>query len=771
MERRSRVSAVDEDLELAERSPSPPMLPPFRRPAAPPPPPPSTTAPRRSLGDSLPRRSLLAPEVARPSDEDYAHGRDSDERKSAEEPENEKPRDRRPRKKRRSRIISELRPVDGPGSALPSVPAINDDDSQVSDDPLEAPDSGERAKEVFTAQRVRIKKSWCPDLRIYMKNAHPLFGICAAHRHHPYKRGDRFLVLLVALLVAVLLCGLFAIRDCCTQVLEVPVTVVNRRLEMAQDTRPSILDERMECVAFYEDCSGVSAVCAQGSTCRDSKDTSIAAQCVPDETPSQKCVIGSCPTGWTCNASTSECTPASTYVCYFPVSGRKEERSELQFAAESNGTFRAIEALFQIPQIAADSATSSVSRSQEKVDRTRLQPRSPTSLLAISSSSSSDLASNSSSSSGDSSQSSSTANASSNSDSSSQLASNSTSESASGSQLPETATVKVTMTEPLNGEVYSLSSTMLVEWHVTLLSGPDPGLDKFRVDFSADNGEFDTIAANISTPSSSQDANTTVYQYEWDLADNISWLCTTCVLKICALDVESVSDNSLCIRSDGKSASNQSNRRLQSAVQGSDSGDVTFRIVREAFECSCGLSHKSFLLAAVIIGVCIPVVVLLAEPLVTFYRDRQLLGLFARRDGPARPVIARYSAKSATRKGRVVLVLVLLGLCVACGFVAAQITTTNFLTETRVIIVLWVVAFAIAVALGVLVYCTLLWFVLFTVRWWGERARERESSGLNQFRNSLLSDDVNAKNNNAASPMSTGWTMRGSEGEEYRMTK
>lgn len=31
------------------------------------------------------------------------------------------------------------------------------------------------------------------------KNAHPLFGICAAHRHHPYKRGDRFLVLLVAL--------------------------------------------------------------------------------------------------------------------------------------------------------------------------------------------------------------------------------------------------------------------------------------------------------------------------------------------------------------------------------------------------------------------------------------------------------------------------------------------------------------------------------------------------------------------------------------------
>ncbi|KAG6614506.1 uncharacterized protein IUM83_03899 [Phytophthora cinnamomi] len=244
MERRSRVSAVEDDLELAERSPEPspekPMLPPFRRAQrpAPPSPPvspqaaaPSTSAapvpPRRSIGDWLPRRSLLAPEVARPSGDDYARGRDSDERKSEEEPESEKPRDRdrRPRKKRRSRILSELRPVDGPESALPSVPAIRDDGSQSSDDPLEAPDSGERAREAFAAQRVRMRKSWCPDLRIYMKNTHPLIGICAAHRHHPYKGGDRFLVLLVALLVALLLCGLYAIRDCCTEVLNVPVAV------------------------------------------------------------------------------------------------------------------------------------------------------------------------------------------------------------------------------------------------------------------------------------------------------------------------------------------------------------------------------------------------------------------------------------------------------------------------------------------------------------------------------------------------------------------
>ncbi|KAF1787167.1 hypothetical protein GQ600_13304 [Phytophthora cactorum] len=168
------------------------------------------------------------------------------------------------------------------------------------------------------------------------------------------------------------------------------------------------------------------------------------------------------------------------------------------------------------------------------------------------------------------------------------------------------------------------------------------------------------------------------------------------------------------------------------------------------------LSHKSFLLAAVIIGVCIPVVVLLAEPLVTFYRDRQLLGLFARvmalldheicySQGPSRP---RFGIAGTL-----------------CGMRLRGSTDNHdqFSDGNACDYRVWVVAFAIAVALGVLVYCTLLWFVLFNVRWW--------ANVLANFRNSLLSDDVNAKNNNAASPMSTGWTMRGSEGEEYRMNK
>ncbi|EGZ19650.1 hypothetical protein PHYSODRAFT_489572, partial [Phytophthora sojae] len=259
-----------------------------------------------------------------------------------------------------------------------------------------------------------------------------------------------------------------------------------------------------------------------------------------------------------------------------------------------------------------------------------------------------------------------------------------------------------------------------IQWHVSLLSGPDPGL---------------------------HNSNNTIFQYEWDLANNLSWLCSTCVLRICALGVDSGSNESLCIRSDGQTTSNKSSRRLQTtSVEGSGSSDVvTFRIVRKALECSCGLAHESFLLAAVIIGACIPVVVLLAEPLVTFYRDRQVFGLFARRDGPVRPVIAGYSSKSATRKGRTVLLLVTLALGVACGFVAAQITTTNFLTEKGAIVVLWVVTFAIAMASGVLVYCTLVCFVVFGVRWWRERAHERrEPSGVSEFQTSLLSEVSNA---------------------------
>ncbi|RLN95782.1 hypothetical protein BBJ28_00009228 [Nothophytophthora sp. Chile5] len=176
-------------------------------------------------------------------------------------------------------------------------------------------------------------------------------------------------------------------------------------------------------------------------------------------------------------------------------------------------------------------------------------------------------------------------------------------------------------------------------------------------------------------------------------------------------------------------------------------------VLAMVLDCSCGLAHASFLLAAVVIGASIPIVVLLAEPLVTFYRNRQVFGLFARRDGPARPVIAGYSTKPATRKGRVVLIVVLLALCVACGFVAAQVTTTNFLTEKGDIVVLWAVTFAIAAALGVFAYCTLVCFVLFNVRWWRERARDRrEPSGLSEFRNSLLSDEDNSRESGVTSP-------------------
>eukprot|EP00644_Phytophthora_capsici_P012132 jgi/Phyca11/563677/estExt2_Genewise1.C_PHYCAscaffold_120737 len=354
----------------------------------------------------------------------------------------------------------------------------------------------------------------------------------------------------------------------------------------------------------------------------------------------------------------------------------------------------------------------SSSTTQDQADQSQLSSTAPPSTPLPVPSSSPNSASNSSSSSQSTSSESSSSSWSQSSSSSDSDASSSNFSSAASESQSESATVKVTMTEPVNGGVYSLSSTMLVEWHVTLLSGPDPGLDTFR--------------------------------FEWDLASNSSWLCTTCVLRICALDVASVQS-----------------RRLQSATVEDSASDVTFRIVREAFECSCGLKHESFWLVAVLNGLCIPIIVLLTEPLVTFYRDRQVFGLFARRDGPVRPVIAGYSSESATRKGRVVLVLVLLALCVACGFVAAQITTNNFLTEKEAIIVLWVVTFALAVAIGLLVYCTLVWFVLFNWRWWRERSKDRrEPSTLSQLRSSLLSGDVDANNASITSPTSPGWTVR-----------
>ncbi|GMF12508.1 unnamed protein product [Phytophthora lilii] len=548
--------------------------------------------------------------------------------------------------------------------------------------------------------------------------------------------------------------------------------------------------ENFRCLAFYAACEVASSVCAEGSTCRPNEanaNETAAMQCIPNEMPSQKCVAGgeaACPTGWTCSDSTNLCVQSSSYVCYLPRKGSTEERTSIQLAKNSDGTYTAIEAIFQTLQIAANrheaemqrQNSSSASTSQDNTAQEAQSSTSPstsapsttsppgtsspsrtlppaTSSPAMSSESSSrsragsDRLSQSSSLS----RSSADLHGSSTSSLDSQAASSSTS--TTGSEATQSSTLKMTLTKPVNGGVYSLSSTMLVEWQLALLSGLDPGINSFRVDFSADNGAFDTIATNVSVLSKSvQGSNVTAFQFEWDLADNTSWLCTTCVLRICALQVES---GNLCLRSDGQTDNNQSSRRLQTTtVENSGSGDgITFRIVREAFECSCGLSHESFLLAAVVIGLCIPVVVLLAEPLVTFYRDRQVFGLFARRDGPARPMIAGYSAKSATHKGRAVLVLVLLALCVACGFVAAQITTTNFLTEKGAIIILWVVTFAIAVALGVLVYCTLVCLVLFSVRWWRERAWERrEPSSLSEYRSSLLSDDDKMSSGSITSP-------------------
>ncbi|GMF29542.1 unnamed protein product [Phytophthora fragariaefolia] len=554
------------------------------------------------------------------------------------------------------------------------------------------------------------------------------------------------------------------------------------------------MHEGVQCMAFYADCSGGSVVCAEGSTCRNVNiegNVSEAAvlQCVPNTNPSQMCAAGSgfsCPTGWRCSESTEFCVPATNYVCYLPTSGDTKEKAPLELAADSDGTYTAIEAIFQILLIAANKqdanshrhemSTSGGSANQQAQLQTNSSSTSsaasrassplnivPPQTSSLGGSSSSGSAPESSSDRFDhssdltSSSSSGSTRSNSSSNSGSHLASNST-PSPSGSLASENSMVKVSLTEPVNGGVYSLSSVIVIQWHVSLLSGPDPGLDSFRVEFSADNGAFDIIAPIVlasSSSASSQNGNDTVFEYEWDLAGNASWLCSTCVLRICLLGLQSASGERLCIRSDGKTDSDGSTRRLQTtSINGSEGSEiVTFRIVREALECACGVTHESFMLVALTIGAGIPVVVLLAEPLVTFYRDRQAFGLFARRDGPVRPVIAGYSSKSATRKGRIMLLLVLLALCVACGFVAAQITETNFLAEKGAIIILWVVTFAIAAVLGVLVYCTLICFVLFGVRWWRERIHDRrDPSGLTEFQTSLLPEDERDSSGSIKSP-------------------
>ncbi|KAL7691688.1 hypothetical protein Plhal304r1_c008g0031051 [Plasmopara halstedii] len=601
--------------------------------------------------------------------------------------------------KRQSRIVSELRPVERPESALMNIP---DNHSMERDD---------GTIELFAAERVRTTQSWLSDLYSYMKNCHLVFGICMAHRDHPFKRGDRCLVLFIALFTTLLLSGLFANRDCCTEVNDTPIAVVNRRLERNilleagsesndnDSNSGAVRLSEKHCLAFYADCSHKMAICPQGSRCQavtideSINNATIAMQCVPDETILPKCVTRRCPIGWRCRDNASDCMLTTNFVCDMSELRTNESdghsETEYRFHKIDDNQYKKILGLVKTLGIPANQTKTT----SKKLLSTTLATESE--------------------------------------DSSSQTF-ESTSNLSSESLSSESATVRVAINEPANDQVYSLASIILIEWRVVLLSGPDPGLNLFQVDFSADNGAFTLIATNISPINSQPDANTSVYQYYWNLANNTSWLCTRCVLRVCALDVPSVADNSLCLRSDRPSARR---RRLQTSTV--DDDDITFRIVREVIECACGLNHEPYLLAASIIAGCIPIVAQFAEPLVTFYRDLQLFGLFARRDGPVRPLIAWYATESATQKGRTVLIGVTFVLCVAFGILVAQITTTNFLTEKDAIIVLWIVTFGIAVALGTIVYCTLLRLLLFNVRWW--REGPQESIGIDNLSQSRYS--------------------------------
>ncbi|TDH71112.1 hypothetical protein CCR75_002690 [Bremia lactucae] len=305
------------------------------------------------------------------------------------------------------------------------------------------------------------------------------------------------------------------------------------------------------------------------------------------------------------------------------------------------------------------------------------------------------------------------------------------------SSLFESAIVRVTILSPLNDQIYRLSSTITIKWLVSLISGPDPKLDTFRVDFKAENNSFITIAPNESIPSVSSatfDENTTLYTFQWKLANTTAWLCTTCVLQVCALNVTSVPNDTLCLRSDG----------LSSLFRSSRAPEGTFQIVQDVPSCSCGLHHECFVLAAFMIGVAIPVIVLFVDCFVQIYRERQVFGLLAPRNEPEHLVVAGYPAKSATCMERVVLIGSILGLCIGTGVLAARINSNHFLTEMGAIVELWMVTFAIAVAVGLFFYSTLMCIVIFSIRsrlkWLHERQAIVET---NQCSNSSWSDDNN----------------------------
>ncbi|KAF1332937.1 hypothetical protein FI667_g3227, partial [Globisporangium splendens] len=585
--------------------------------------------------------------------------------------------------------LADFRPVSDPATALTTgtapeavrAPEGSDDErsrgggstaSSSSRVPTEERRERETIVQRFASKQVRWYGSWQSDMWTYMKNAHPFIGIFGAHRRHPYKKRDRTVVLLAAL------------------VLDVPIAVVNeRRLTAAvavaqQHNAASPVSSRSlsareialsmhKCVPFHGDCSAADALCTQGSTCELTASrlyqclptVAVAPLCNPTMNNSGVTTMQTCPLGWSCVSKTGECAPTHEALCYVP---RMPTSPVLSLAAtdttgdnddttgeEGDGGLTAIQAIFGILVIANNATMPSNSTTSNATSSTN------------------------------------------------------------GSAVDNSVqSVAVTLSKPSNGAVYSVLSTISIEWEVATLdgNGETPLLTSFTIEFSADGNSstFSTIATNVTA--TSEELGTSIFHYDWHLNGEDDFTCTACVLRICATPNNSTTE--LCIRSDG----NGKNATTSATAANSDAGRIKFYIVHEVLKCACGLSHAQFVPFSYLIALCIPFVVLVLEQLVTFYEDSKVCGFLARRGSPAaaKPshVCLHYDGRRATKVGRVVVGIVLLVACVASGFQTAQVHW--MIDQKGTIVLLWLAMYALCIVLG-FIYSSVLHLAIFSMRW------------------------------------------------------
>lgn len=288
--------------------------------------------------------------------------------------------------------------------------------------------------------------------------------------------------------------------------------------------------------------------------------------------------------------------------------------------------------------------------------------------------------------------------------------------------------MEIAFNKPSHGQ-YGISETIPIEWTLKRVAGAEPLITQFQIEFSPDGGAtFSQIASKV-TPSGqdeSADDSDSVFQFSWDTVRTDWYLCTDCVLRLCAMQPTSYDDE--CIRSDGESSNATTSSGLTLTLAdsgtsaGSDTGAISFQIVNETLVCSCGLAAENYVMWALIIALCLPLVTRLLQPLVTFYHDSKCCGLFARQGRENVPRLGYYGAK-ATRNGRLVVLLVLVALVVLFGLQLSNVNKSDkFSTQTDSIMELWGVTFALCVAIG-FIYCLAVESVVFSVRWWRSAPR------------------------------------------------